>query len=779
MGRFRRLTLTGAATALAVSLTGPASAVVSTIPATATVPVTNSEGNVTPNTRFTLSGTDEDVTAGTAKRWEEDKDPDTAAAVPDWGPQLGLRVPFDPGVLRVRYEFGDPATSTAERDEDRLEGYLLGKGLPRDTTSHLLSAGYATGGRTDDGRGVVTLLALDTGGMDPDTWTSLLRLQSAILDGGLVTKLDDGIHSTGADGTTSIGGLTVGGARGIVTSGGYSWALDQPLLEGANHLSSTLWDYGRYVFWGPCIKGPGSIARWPGSDRGEDWWEEAYSRLGPSGPGLAVQSYAFGTTLRQEDLLAANSCTGVQAQRDSTFINSSSRSARPDDPHFASRGSWGQPHADQWALHRIGFTSLDDPRSAWHLTTGTERPVVVAVIDSGIDLTHPDIHPGNLWFNAKEIPGNGRDDDGNGFIDDVIGWNFVQNSNNPYDLVGHGTHVAGLIAARWNNGHGIAGINRGARIMALKAFNEVGRGWGSDIARAIVYAVDNGAQIINISAEHAGESKFLRPAFEYARAKGVLIVVAAGNLSRDTKDVEPANQPAVLVVAATQADDRKAGFSNWGQEVSVAAPGVDVLSLRARRTDLARGTADDPSQVKPEEGVVGADRAYYRAAGTSFSAPLVTGLASLIWAKHPHLTAVQVARMITQSAKDVEEPGWDQFTGYGLVDARAALTADPDWYLEARMARVQPTREGGRTVIRVLGTVTGSALEAYTVELGQGAAPDRWKRVGPEATAAVQDGLLGTIPVSEITARGRWTIRVVARDTTGVRREARATLTVE
>ncbi|MFQ5894019.1 MAG: S8 family serine peptidase, partial [Nitrospinota bacterium] len=367
----------------------------------------------------------------------------------------------------------------------------------------------------------------------------------------------------------------------------------------------------------------------------------------------------------------------------------------------------------------------------------------------------------------------------NGYIDDAIGWNFVNNSNNPFDLTGHGTHVAGLIAARWNNGLGIAGINRGARIMVLKAFNDAGKGWGSNVARAVVYAVDNGAKIINISATHDGHTKFMERALAYAMEKGVLVVVAAGNKGLDTKGVEAANQPGTLAVAATLPNDRRAGFSNWGQEVDVAAPGVDVLSLRARGTDLNRFVAEDPKKVRPREAVVGKDKAYYRTAGTSFSAPLVSGLASLIWAKHPKLTSAQVARMIRQSARDIETPGWDQFTGYGLVDARGALEADPDWFLEAKIHALRPAQVAGQPVVEVVATVDGSRLAGYEIQLGEGKAPSAWRTVAKKPGRKVVRGLVASLKPADFGGPGAWAVRIIARDRSGQTRESRGIITLQ
>ena len=167
-----------------------------------------------------------------------------------------------------------------------------------------------------------------------------------------------------------------------------------------------------------------------------------------------------------------------------------------NDPYFRANGSWGQPYPDQWALPRIGLTA--DTDSAWNLLGESPQPVTVAVIDTGIDWNHLDLDWKNLWRNVDEIPDNDVDDDNNGYVDDIIGWDFYGRHNKPWDHDGHGTFVAGLIAATQNNDVGMAGINPHARIMVLKALNSFGHSRASYLAKAIVYAADNGARIINI-----------------------------------------------------------------------------------------------------------------------------------------------------------------------------------------------------------------------------------------------------------------------------------------
>lgn len=451
----------------------------------------------------------------------------------------------------------------------------------------------------------------------------------------------------------------------------------------------------------------------------------------------------------------------------------------PNDPFFSSRGAWGQAFDDQWALHRIGFTPRGSGQSAWDLETGAGRPVVVAVLDTGLDHLHPDLQPASVWRNPG--PGRppatpGRRGDPAPIVRDVMGWNFVSDTSDPWDDDGHGTFVAGLIAAAADNGRGIAGVNWGARIMPLKIMDVFGRGRAFNVARAILYAADHGARVINLSLEGEQLTRTEQLAIEHAHGRGALVVVAAGNQGADTTDRALASLRHVLTVAALDAQDRRAPFSNWGKHVRIAAPGVDILSLRARRTDFML-LAGAPNYA-PGRAFVGPGNQLMRASGTSFAAPLVSAVASLIWARRPDLTPAQVERMLLMSADDVEGPGWDASTGYGRLNARRALAADPDRYLYVELHRLAAAREEGRTVIQVSGTVAGSHLRDYTIEVGQGEAPARWKAVGDPRTAAVTDGLLGTVPLREMPARGLWTVRVVAHDTAGARRESRNPLNI-
>lgn len=445
------------------------------------------------------------------------------------------------------------------------------------------------------------------------------------------------------------------------------------------------------------------------------------------------------------------------------------------DPYFESKETWGQDYDDQWALKQIGFTN--DEQSAWKLVSNKAAPVVVAVIDSGLDWNHKDMSQRNLWWNEDEIPANGIDDDHNGYVDDIIGWNFVRNNRLPWDRDGHGSMVTGIIGANRDNGTGIAGINSRVRIMVLKALDDTGYTRASYIAEAIVYAANNGARVINLSSGGKTLTRTEQKAIDYAHSKGVLVVVAAGNEGSDVSGFGPAGSNHVLTVAATDLDRKRAAFSNWGRLVDIAAPGIDILSLRARRTDLMLDATEQ--NYTPEGNIVGTDKRYYRASGTSFSAPFVTGVASLLLANNPELTVEQVTRMILMSADDIETPGWDQLTGHGLLNARKALTADPDYYTIARIDKIAPAQKDGKLVIEVYGTAESSEFKGAWVELGFGGKPKKWKKVGEKIRKEVKEGLLTEIPTKVFKKRGKWSVRLMVKTKKHGTRDAWESLNIE
>jgi subtilisin family serine protease len=341
------------------------------------------------------------------------------------------------------------------------------------------------------------------------------------------------------------------------------------------------------------------------------------------------------------DVLAEIRSTGlVDFAEENTFGR---YDALPTDPLFPS----------QWGLDNTGQTGgtpdadVDAPE-AWDLASGQPQ-VVVAVLDSGTDIDHEDLLA-NLWKNSDEIPGNGQDDDQNGYVDDYDGWDFHNGDNDPRGPYFHGTHVAGIVAATTDNGIGIAGVagggfgGSGARIMPL-GVGDLSPD-GSILDDAILYAADNGAQVITLSLT-VGSSSAIDAALEYAYDdRNVLIDCAAGN--NGPAVTYPANHPRVIAVAATDDDDQPAWFSNPGPEVEVAAPGVAILSTQP-------GNAYDVSD------------------GTSFAAPHVAGLAALVYSAAPDLDNEFVRGLLQDTADDIAAPGPDPNTGWGRINARAAL----------------------------------------------------------------------------------------------------------
>lgn len=449
-----------------------------------------------------------------------------------------------------------------------------------------------------------------------------------------------------------------------------------------------------------------------------------------------------------------------------------------NDPLFHSKGTWGEEYHDQWALRRVGFG--EDADSLWPADSADVKPCTVAVIGSGVDWTHPELL-GQMWINRGEDPYNGIDDDGNGYVDDQFGWNFRDQNADVMDHGGHDTHIAGVIAARNGNGRGIAGANPLARIMALKVANFRAQANSIDISQAVFYAVDNGARVINISYGGDKPAHIEQRAIDYAVSKGVLVVVAAGNKAKDTQQQALVSCRGALVVAGTTTEDKRATFSNWGQTIDLSAPSMDILSLRARGTDFLLYLGDDEhSSYQSGTGIVGKSRQYYRASGTSFAAPFVSGVASLILTEHPDFDAEQVRRMLIMAAEDVETRGWDQYTGAGIINAGKALEADPEHYLFARISQLQAVRRDGKIHIEVRGQADGGEITGRWLQIAFGESPERgdWQTVGYNKQAE-PGGVLGTIPADRFDRGGTWSIRILAQDKRKTVRQGRATLNLQ
>ncbi len=325
----------------------------------------------------------------------------------------------------------------------------------------------------------------------------------------------------------------------------------------------------------------------------------------------------------------------------------------PNDPQF--NLLWGLHNTGQTVGGQTGTAGADiDALEAWQITTGSSR-VVVAVIDTGVDYTHPDLAR-NIWVNPGEIPGNGIDDDGNGFIDDYFGWDFANNDNNPLDDHGHGTHVAGIIGAVANNGLGVSGAAWSVSIMPIKFLAANGSGSLDNAIRAINYVtmMRNRGVDVRISNNSWGGGGYYQSLYDAIAAHnraGIMFVAAAGNNARNT-DLTP-NYPScynlenIISVAATDNRDNLAVFSNYGVvSVDLAAPGVNIYS------------------TKPGGG-------YQFLSGTSMAAPYVSAVAALAWSVAPNATVAEVRNALLGGADRI--PSLAGKVASGRLNARGTL----------------------------------------------------------------------------------------------------------
>ena len=313
----------------------------------------------------------------------------------------------------------------------------------------------------------------------------------------------------------------------------------------------------------------------------------------------------------------------------------------PNDHYYPLDAEWDSPFGDHKALWGLYNT---DALGAWETTTGLPE-IIAAVIDTGVDYNHVDL--------ADRIL---RDENGK-----VIGYDFANNDDDPYDDHGHGTHVAGTIAATTNNGIGISGVTWNGKIMPLKVCDRNGGCNWTDVGKALVFAADNGAHVANISlGGKMATPKALAEAIEYADSQGLIILTSAGNYNGDTKNWTPANHPYVLSIAATTPDDEKASFSNWGDIVDVGAPGEQILSLLAKDNNI-RGAP-----------IVG--KIYTVLRGTSMACPHAVGNVMLILSANPDLIgdreAVQTVMRagVYEYAKNPDKPA-----GTGIISYARAV----------------------------------------------------------------------------------------------------------
>ncbi|MBS3088438.1 S8 family serine peptidase [Candidatus Pacearchaeota archaeon] len=311
---------------------------------------------------------------------------------------------------------------------------------------------------------------------------------------------------------------------------------------------------------------------------------------------------------------------------------------------------------DLWGLKKIQADKAWDsfPKNGDGVPLAGNN-ITVAVIDTGLDYNQIDV--GDVWTNP---------------VDGARGFDFVNEDTDPMDDNGHGTHVAGIVAGRGNNNEGIIGVSYGAKIMPLKVIGASGRnGASTDIARAIIYAADNGANVINMSIGTSGAApSHLEEAVDYAFHKNVLLVAAAGNESADVSGVFPANMEHVIAVSNLTSEDVRSASSNYGAGISVGAPGTEILSLSAAQRD-----ADFDNNTV----AVGAD--YRIASGTSMAAPHVSGLAALVLGRFPG-TFPDAMRAHLEMTADIPS-GWDTDSGAGRVNGAGAMGTLPQGFVSA------------------------------------------------------------------------------------------------
>jgi thermitase len=299
----------------------------------------------------------------------------------------------------------------------------------------------------------------------------------------------------------------------------------------------------------------------------------------------------------------------------------------------------------------ISDNDIDAPE-AWDIETGSPD-VVIAIIDSGVDYTHPDL-AANIWNNTDEIPGNGIDDDDNGYIDDTRGWDFVNNDNDPKDEFYLGTVCAGIAGAVSNNGIGVAGICWNCKIMPVRVANETGVSYWEDIAAGIRYAADNGANVISMSLGDYSAPSIVLDAVNYAYGKGVFLCATAGSDNKAT-EFYPAAYENVTAVGMTNLKNRAFYISNYGEWVDIAVPVSLIYSTTP--TYLVNGNQ------------LGLLQNYSFASDTT---SMVAGVAALLLSKDPSLTPDEIKALL---CNNTDPYSGSKYVGTGRLNAYKALTA--------------------------------------------------------------------------------------------------------
>lgn len=399
-------------------------------------------------------------------------------------------------------------------------------------------------------------------------------------------------------------------------------------------------------------------------------------------------------------------------------------------------------YREQWALAKMQMPA------AWDIERGSQD-VIVGMVDSGIDYDHRDL-AANIWINpGEDLNGDGRadssdfngiDDDGNGYVDDIRGWDFTdapqfaglgdyrERDNDPYDDLGHGTHISGIVAAMADNGIGVAGMSWHSKLMPLRAAFRMTLGAfleDDDVSASIVYAADNGAQVINMSWGDPRLSPLVRDVVAYSYAKGCVLVAAAGNAGDDDQGgvFYPAGFDETIAVGASTSYDQRATFSSFGQNLDVLAPGSSILS----------------TFPEDEYGTLG---------GTSMATAHVSGLAALVLSRDATLSSEEVRQIISASAVDLGPSGWDPEHGNGRIDGLRALSME-----RTAVVRISDpqTGTGVDSQVVVVGTALGPYVDCYGLDYGLGLSPTSYQTIlEPVCSQALQETLAVWDGVSQL-----------------------------
>lgn len=416
--------------------------------------------------------------------------------------------------------------------------------------------------------------------------------------------------------------------------------------------------------------------------------------------------------------------------------------------------------SQQWALAKIH--AFD----AWNITEGSDT-VLVGLVDTGIDYLHPDIknkiyiNPGETGLDAqgRDKRSNGIDDDGNGFIDDYMGWDFVDEVGYPFDTTGgdylgwdndpmdqlfHGTFVAGIIAAETNNLIGIAGAAPKIKILNCRALDPIGNGQEDDVAAAILYAVQMKCKVINMSFGDDSFSMVLRDVIRYAYSQNVVLVGSAGNTTSNLPHY-PSGYPEVICVGASTPEDYVASFSNYGSTIDLVAPGTEILSL-------------------------GLNNTYRSENGTSASAPFVSATAALILSLKNFINE-EVRQIIKSTCDDIGDPGWDIMSGAGRLNMYKALSVLAPGQIKIN----SPARDLGtnKDTLVINATILSPYFVKYDLYIGKGYNPDQWTTLLTDRKYQVNAENIYQLDLRNLIDTV-YTIRVVVTLNTGVVTEERS-----